>query len=94
MAVQEQMSGVERAAILMLSLGEQDASQIMGKLEPMEVQNVTSAMSMLATVTADKLETVVAKFAEEISDGNNDLFGTNEYISQVLQQAGLRPACS
>lgn len=87
MAAQEQMSGVDRAAILMLSLGEQDASQIMRKLEPMEVQNVTTAMSALATVTSDKLEVVVAEFAERITEGGNDLFGTNEYISQVLHQA-------
>ena len=43
------ISGVDKAAILLLVIGEQDAAEVMKHMGPKEVQSLGSAMANLAT---------------------------------------------
>src|SRR3546814_9157608 len=55
-------SGVERAAVLMMLVGEEEAAAILQKLEPEEVRKLGSAMFAVADVREDEVETVLDDF--------------------------------
>ena len=48
--------GVEKAAVLLLSLGENEAAEVLKLLAPREVQKVSKAMSLLKSVPREKIE--------------------------------------
>lgn len=81
------MSGAERAAVLLLGLGEEAAAAVLKHLNPMEVQNVGEALSSVSTVSSDKLATVVGEFTETVQQGGKDLIGSEEYVRKVLYSA-------
>ena len=81
------MSGAERAAVLLLGLGEEAAAAVLKHLNPMEVQNVGEALSSVSTVSSDKRATVVGEFTETVQQGGKDLIGSEEYVRKVLYSA-------
>ncbi len=81
----EKLDGVEKAAILLLSIGEDVASEIMKYLNPAEVQKIGSQMSKIEDLTQDKLIEVSKDFQEDI--GSKVTIGGNDYIKSVLTKA-------
>lgn len=82
----DSLTGAERAAILLMSLGENDAAQILKHMGPKEVQKVGAAMAQTANVTKDVVFDVVSGFVEEVED-KASLGGSEDYIKSVLMQA-------
>ena len=60
----DKMSGPERAAIFMMSLGEQGAAEVMKHMGPREVQEIGAAMAALNNVPSEKVHSVLGQFAE------------------------------
>jgi len=87
MVDEQQISGVERAAIFLLSLGEDSAASILRHLDPMEVQNVGEAMAGLNAVSTEKVTQVVGDFTRTLMSGSQAISGTDEYIKRMLYQA-------
>ncbi len=56
--------GVEKSAVLLLSLGENEAAEVLKNLNPREVQKVSKAMSQLKGVPRERIEEVL----DEIRD--------------------------
>lgn len=54
--------GLEDAAILMMSLGEAEASEVFKHLSPKEVQKLGEAIAKTRAVTRERLDGVVEKF--------------------------------
>jgi flagellar motor switch protein FliG len=54
--------GLEDAAILMMSLGEAEASEVFKHLSPKEVQKLGEAIAKTRSVTRERLDSVVEKF--------------------------------
>lgn len=61
------LSGPEKAAILILCLGEERGSEILKDLDEREIQWITRAMSGLGPIHADVAEQVLAEFAGKVS---------------------------
>ncbi|HLO96477.1 MAG TPA: flagellar motor switch protein FliG [Burkholderiaceae bacterium] len=79
--------GVEQAAILLMSLGEEEASEVFKHLAPKEVQKLGETIAKLKVVKRDQVEKVLDKFdavAETQSMLVND---TDEYVRTVLRRA-------
>ena len=78
------LSGPERAAILMMSLGEQDAAAILKHMDPRDVEAVGLAMAALPSVTKDKAENVVQAFLQKLDSG--DAFGHDkpDFVKKVM----------
>jgi flagellar motor switch protein FliG len=78
------LSGPERAAILMMSLGEQDAAAILKHMDPRDVEAVGLAMASLPTVSKDKAENVVQAFLQKLDSG--DAFGHDkpDFVKKVM----------
>ncbi|MBE0482298.1 MAG: flagellar motor switch protein FliG [Bacterioplanes sp.] len=78
---------VDRAAILLMALGEKDAAEILKHLGPKEVQRVGTAMATLSSVNQSQVEGVVAEFLEAVSGQTGMGLGSDAYIRNMLTQA-------
>jgi len=81
------LSRLERSAILLMSLGEKDAAEILRHMGPKEVQKVGTAMAGLANVNQAQVEGVVAEFLEAVSGQTGMGLGSDAYIRNMLTQA-------
>ena len=87
------MDVIERAAILLLSLGEKNAAEVLRHLEPKQVQKVGVAMTTLSTVTKAKMQNVLMDFTNAIGDQTSLTIDTEHYLRTVLIEAlGLEKA--
>ncbi|NLC99621.1 MAG: flagellar motor switch protein FliG [Gammaproteobacteria bacterium] len=81
------LSKVDKAAILLLSLGETDAAQVLQHMGPKEVQRVGSAMAQMRNIHRDQVEQVMTEFVEVVSDQTGLGVGSDGYIRNMLTQA-------
>ena len=79
--------GVERAAILLLALGEQDAAQVLKHLGAKDVQRVGAAMAQLSGVSREEVSTVLSNFSSNVEQQTSFGVGTEDYIRKVLTEA-------
>ncbi|MDV3239686.1 MAG: flagellar motor switch protein FliG [Gammaproteobacteria bacterium] len=80
-------SGVDRAAIFLLSLGETDAAQILKHMGPKEVQKVGAAMAAMANVSREQVQTILGDFIETVENQTALGVGSEEYIRRVMVDA-------
>jgi len=80
-------NGVTKAAILLMALGEEAASQVLKHMDPKEVQAVGSAMASLKNVSKDQVFTVLTDFCRILNNQTGLGLGTDEYVRKVLVQA-------
>ena len=81
------LKGVERAAILLLALGEADAAAILTHMGPKEVQELGLAMAGMTNVRTESMETVMRSFVETLQDQTSLGVDSDEYIRNVLTKA-------
>lgn len=81
------LNKVDKAAILLLSLGETDAAQVLQHMGPKEVQRVGSAMAQMRNVHREQVEEVMSEFVEVVSDQTGLGVGADGYIRNMLTQA-------
>jgi flagellar motor switch protein FliG len=79
--------GLERGAILLLSLGEEGASEVFKHLGPREVQKLGAAMSNLKNVTREKVEQVLSAFRTRAEEKSPLGLNSREYLRTVLTNA-------
>ncbi len=84
---QSSRNGAERAAILLMTLGEQAAAEILKHMTPKEVQKVGAAMAALQNVTKQEVNAVVAGFCDTVESQTALGVGSDEYIRKVLIKA-------
>ena len=87
MAEALKLPGVERAAVLLLSLGEQYASEVLKHMGPKEVQKLGSTMAALNNISKVQVGEVLANFCESVDNETNLGIGSEEYIRNVLVKA-------
>ena len=63
-AANAKLTRVDKAAILLLSLGETDAAQVLRHMGPKEVQRVGVAMAQMRNVHREQVEQVMSEFVE------------------------------
>ncbi len=81
------LSKVDKAAVLLLSLGEADAAQVLRHMGPKEVQRVGTAMAQMRNVHREQVEQVMSEFVEVVSDQTGLGVGSDNYIRKMLTQA-------
>jgi flagellar motor switch protein FliG len=79
--------GLEDAAILLMSLGEEEAAEVFKHLAPKEVQRLGETIAKMKAVSRERFEGVIEKFlsmaqAEHMLVADND-----EYVKSVLRKA-------
>jgi flagellar motor switch protein FliG len=81
------LEGVDKAAILLLSLTEDDAAQVIKHLEPKEVQRLGSAMAKINDMTQMKITAVHKHFIEEIQNYSTIGFQSTDFVKRALTSA-------
>ncbi len=78
--------GIEKSAILLLSLGQDEAAEVLRNLGPKEVQKLGHAMAALKQVPRDRVESVIDDFAKHASKGA-PVAVDNDAIKSMLTKA-------
>lgn len=81
------LSGVQRAAVLLMSLGESDAAEVLKHLGAKEVQKLGMAMATIGNVTRQQVEEIVDEFVASLEDQTSLGVGADDYVRKVLVQA-------
>lgn len=82
-----ELNGTAKAAVLLLSLGEEHAAGVMKHMGPKEVQQVGTAMASLTNVTTETLDSVVGQFITTIGGQTALGIDSDKYIKNVLTSA-------
>jgi flagellar motor switch protein FliG len=83
----DELAGTQRAAILLMSLGEQDAANVLKQLDARDVQRLGIAMAELKEVSREQMTSVLDTFIG-VADGKaNIASGSQDYVRRVLTQA-------
>ncbi len=79
--------GLEDAAILMMSLGEEEASEVFKHLSPKEVQKLGEAIAKTKSVSRERLDEVVYKFTSVAASQSLMVSNSGDYVRSVLKRA-------
>jgi flagellar motor switch protein FliG len=80
-------SGTERAAILLLTLGEQEAAQILRHMGAKDVQRVGVAMTRMSAVSRVDVEQVLREFSANVDSQTSVGVGSDEFVRKALVHA-------
>src|ERR1700712_1338743 len=80
-------AGLEDSAILLMSLGEEEAAGVLRHLSPREVQSLGATIARMTSVPKDRLDAVLAKFTNLASNRSALVADTNGYVRNVLRKA-------
>ncbi|MGV8940446.1 MAG: flagellar motor switch protein FliG [Lysobacter sp.] len=81
------MTGVQRAAVILLSLGEAQAAEVLKHMGAREVQKLGMAMASVGGVSRETVGLVFDDFVETLAQPSALGAGADDYIRAVLTQA-------
>ena len=77
-------SGLDKAAMIMLSLAEEHASKLFSMMEDDEIKDLSQRMSTLGTLTNEVVEKLFVEFVQQISS-TGSLVGSYESVERLLK---------
>jgi flagellar motor switch protein FliG len=77
------LSGAERAAIIMLSLGEENSSKLWSMMDEEEIKEVSQVMSNLGSVSSSVIEKLMVDFVSQMS-GTGSIMGSYESTERLI----------
>lgn len=80
-------AGVEDAAILLMSLGEEEAAEVFRHLEPREVQRLGETIARMKAIPREKVEGVLERFATVATEQSILVPDSGQYVRTVLTKA-------
>ena len=80
-------TGVQDAAIFLMSLGEEEAAEVFKHLEPKEVQRLGEAIARTRSVSRERVDGVIEKFTLEAASQSLLVSDTDNYVRAVLKRA-------
>ena len=79
--------GLEKAAILLMTLGEEEAAEVFKHLAPKEVQRLGETIARMKSVTRERVEQVMDSFEKVAQREQLLVADSNEYVKAVLRRA-------
>ncbi len=79
------LTGPQKAAILMLSLGEDHSSRIFALMDDEEIKEISQTMASLGTVSSNIIERLFVEFADQISS-TGSLVGSYDSTERLLMK--------
>lgn len=83
----DDLSGVDRAAILLMSLGEQEAATVLKHMGAREVQKIGNSMASLSGVSRDQVNQVLDVFISSVEEKTSLGVDSDDYVRRVMQNA-------
>lgn len=81
------MNGTQKAALLLMTLGEKEAAEVLKYMGAKEVQRLGTAMASLSNVTRDEAGHVLDVFITDVEDETALTVNTEEYVRKLLGNA-------
>jgi flagellar motor switch protein FliG len=81
------LSGTDRAAVLLMSLGEDNAAGVLKHMGPKEVQRIGSAMASLQSISRQDMNRVLQDFVQTVEQQTALGVGSDDYVRKVLTSA-------
>lgn len=81
------LSGTDRAAVLLMSLGEENAAGVLKHMGPKEVQRIGTAMASLQSISRQDMNRVLQDFVQTVEHQTALGVGSDEYVRKVLTSA-------
>lgn len=78
------LSGVEKSAVFLRSLGEEEAAEVLKHMGPKEVQQVGQAMATLTNVTREEVQGVIDSFIETVEQETGLGIGSHDFVRKML----------
>ncbi len=82
-----ELPGTDRAAVLLLSIGESGAAEVLKHMGPKEVHRLGAAMARVANVSAGQVEQVFDEFLDSVETHTSLGVDSEDYIRRVLVRA-------
>lgn len=79
--------GLNDAAILLMSLGEEEAAEVFKHLTPKEVQKLGETIARMRAVTKEKVDFVIQRFIDDCAAQSLLVEDTSDYVKSVLRRA-------
>jgi len=79
--------GLNDAAVLLMSLGEEEAAEVFKHLSPKEVQKLGETIARMRTVSHERVTEVVSRFSNEAAAQSLLVSDTSNYVRAVLRRA-------
>jgi flagellar motor switch protein FliG len=79
--------GLEKAAILLMTLGEEEAAEVFKHLAPKEVQRLGETIARMKAVTRERVDSVMENFEKVAASEHMLVADSNEYVKAVLRRA-------
>ncbi len=79
--------GLEKAAILLMSIGEEEAAEVFKHLAPKEVQRLGETIARMKAVTSQRVDQVMDNFEKLAASERMLVADNNEYVKSVLRKA-------
>lgn len=79
------LSGAEKAAVMILSLGEENAAKLFSLMTDDEIKEISQVMSNLGNISSNLLESLFIEFASQISSSGS-LMGSMESTERLLMK--------
>ena len=80
-------AGVDDGAILLMSLGQEEAAEVFKYLPPKEAQKIGAAMARLKNIKREKIDGVLDRFIQEAGEQTSLGLDSDDYIRGVLNKA-------
>ncbi len=80
------LNGAQKAAVLMMALGEEPCARLFALMHEDEIKEISSAMAQLGSIRADVVERLCVEFADSIGSAGN-LIGSFERTERLLQKS-------
>jgi flagellar motor switch protein FliG len=80
-------TGVDDSAILLMSLGQEEAAEVFKFLSPKEAQKLGAAMAKISNVSKEKVDEILGRFEEEADEQAPIGLDSDQYIRGVLTKA-------
>lgn len=81
------LSGAERAAVFLMSVGEANAAQVLKLIGRKEVQKIGAVMAGLKNISRQQVNAVVEEFTTAVDEHTNLGIGNEDYVRKVLVNA-------
>jgi len=79
--------GLNDAAILLMSLGEEEAAEVFKHLTPKEVQKLGETIARMRGVSREKVDFVIARFTDDCAAQSLLVEDASDYVKAVLRRA-------
>ncbi len=82
------MNGAQKAAVVMLALGEERSAPLFATLHEDEIREISAAMSQLGRISSEMVEEICREFSEQTGGGNllGNLESTERLLMKILPQ--------